>query len=57
MHRAGRVPKGGNPYGKRRVISREVIESEFIEAGFRIEGYFDLLKWYSMWRIYVLRKI
>lgn len=40
----------------RGVVKRRAIESEFRQAGFRIKGHFDLLKFYSMWRIYVLHK-
>ncbi len=49
-----RRPRGN--HGSRYVASRRSIESEFLEAGFRIEGRFDFLRFYSMWRIYVLRK-
>ena len=40
----------------RYVVKRQIIESEFKQAGFRIMGHFDFLRFYSMWRIYVLRK-
>ena len=41
----------------RYLIPREVLEREFIESGFAIEGHQDLLKFCSMWRVYVLRKL
>lgn len=40
----------------RHVVKRRTVESEFRQAGFQIMGHFDFLKFYSMWRIYVLRK-
>ncbi len=40
----------------RGVVKRRTVESEFRQAGFRIEGHVDFLRFYSMWRIYVLRK-
>ncbi|HON93424.1 MAG TPA: class I SAM-dependent methyltransferase [Sedimentisphaerales bacterium] len=40
----------------RAVVKRQTIESEFMQAGFRVEGHFDFLRFYSMWRIYVLHK-
>jgi ubiquinone/menaquinone biosynthesis C-methylase UbiE len=49
-----RRPRGN--HGSRYVANRRSIESEFQEAGFRIEGRVDFLRFYSMWRIYVLRK-
>jgi len=48
-----RAPGG---YHSRYIIERRRAESEFMEAGFRIEGHCDFLRFYSMWRIYVLRK-
>ena len=43
-------------YQNRIVLERAVIEREFTQAGFAIAGYFDFLKFYSMWRLYVLQK-
>lgn len=43
-------------YKNRFVANRREIESEFREAGFNILGLIDYAKYYSMWRIYVLRK-
>lgn len=39
------------------VIPRAVIESEFAMAGFRVQGHYDFLPGYAMWRVYVLRKV
>lgn len=41
----------------RYLVKRRIVETEFRQAGFRIEGHFDFLRFYSMWRIYVLRKV
>jgi len=38
------------------VVCRSQIESEFLDAGFRIVGHHDFLPGYAMWRVYVLRK-
>ncbi|PTU76481.1 class I SAM-dependent methyltransferase [Pseudomonas mangrovi] len=38
------------------VIPRALIESEFAMAGFRVQGHYDFLPGYAMWRVYVLRK-
>jgi hypothetical protein len=43
-------------YQNRVVLDRTVIEPEFAQAGFAVAGHFDFLKFYSMWRLYVLRK-
>jgi len=40
----------------RAVVGRQTVESEFMQAGFRVKGHFDFLRFYSMWRIYVLQK-
>jgi ubiquinone/menaquinone biosynthesis C-methylase UbiE len=40
----------------RGVVKRQSIESEFRQAGFQIIGHLDFLRFYSMWRVYVLRK-
>ncbi|RJX81237.1 class I SAM-dependent methyltransferase [Pseudomonas sp. LS-2] len=39
------------------VVCREEIESEFLDAGFRIVSHHDFLPGYAMWRVYVLRKM
>jgi hypothetical protein len=44
------------PYQNRIVLPRAVIEREFVDAGFAIAGHFDFLKFYAMWRLYVLKK-
>lgn len=53
-----RKEQGGSAgkYQNRFVLPRKQIEQEFIETGFEISGYYDLFKYLSMWRIYVLRK-
>ena len=43
-------------YQNRFVQPRESIEAEMHEAGFEIVDHVDFLKYYAMWRIYVLRK-
>jgi hypothetical protein len=43
-------------YQNRFVANGRVIESEFFETGFEIMGRIDFARYYSMWRIYVLRK-
>jgi len=43
-------------YQNRFVQTRDEIEVEMNEAGFEIVDHVDFLKYYSMWRIYVLRK-
>ena len=46
----------GSANQNRFVVNREVIESEFREAGFNIIGRQDFLPGYAMWRVYTLRK-
>ncbi|MCQ4346005.1 class I SAM-dependent methyltransferase [Pseudomonas stutzeri] len=43
-------------YQNRFVIPRQQIEQEFRAAGLRIDGHYDFLPGYAMWRVYVLRK-
>ena len=43
-------------YQNRFVQPRERIETEMREAGFDIVDHVDFLKYYAMWRIYILRK-
>jgi ubiquinone/menaquinone biosynthesis C-methylase UbiE len=50
-----RLPRSG-PSRDRYVISRSVIENEFLESGLSIVGRVDFLKYYSMWAAYVLKK-
>jgi ubiquinone/menaquinone biosynthesis C-methylase UbiE len=44
-------------YQHRFVIPREVIENEFVQAGFQIHHYIDVIPFYGMWRVYILRKV
>lgn len=44
-------------YQNRFVIPRSVAEAEFKEAGFVIDSKSDFIPFFSMWRVYVLRKI
>jgi ubiquinone/menaquinone biosynthesis C-methylase UbiE len=44
-------------YQNRLVIPVKVIEQEFQQCGFVIEARLDFLKYYHMWRTYVLRKV
>ena len=46
----------GRPYRNRFVIPVATIEEEFARSGFTIETRLDFLKYYHMWRTYVLRK-
>jgi ubiquinone/menaquinone biosynthesis C-methylase UbiE len=43
-------------YQNRIVLNRAVVEREFADAGFVIAGHIDFLKFYAMWRVYVLKK-
>jgi hypothetical protein len=43
-------------YQNRIVLKRAVVEREFTDAGFAIAGHIDFLKFYAMWRVYVLKK-
>ena len=43
-------------YQNRIVLNRAVVEREFTDAGFVIAGHIDFLKFYAMWRVYVLKK-
>lgn len=53
VRRAGR---GQGENQNRFVVSREVIENEFKQAGFLCLGHHDFLPGYAMWRVYTLRK-
>ncbi len=48
--------RSGRAYQNRFVIPAAVIEEEFAQSGFSIEARLDFLKYYHMWRTYVLRK-
>ncbi len=43
-------------YQNRIVLQRRIVEREFSDAGFAIAGHYDFLKFYAMWRLYVLKK-
>lgn len=43
------------PHKNQNYLSREVLEAEFLEAGFKIVGHVDMLKFYSPWRTYILK--
>lgn len=45
----------GIGYQNRFVLPRATVEREFQQAGLKIAGHVDLLKFYSFWRIYVLK--
>ncbi|MFK3799559.1 class I SAM-dependent methyltransferase [Pseudomonas sp. NPDC088444] len=52
-----RLSLGGTQTPRNRfVVCRNQIESEFLDAGFRMVGHHDFLPGYAMWRVYVLRK-
>lgn len=38
------------------VLPAKQVEQEFRASGLQILGHFDFLPWYSMWRVYVLRR-
>lgn len=44
-------------YQNRLVIPAETIEQEFCQCGFEVEARLDFIKYYHMWRTYVLRKV
>jgi SAM-dependent methyltransferase len=54
--REQRRPARSGPSRDRYVISRSVIENEFLECGLSVVGRVDFLKYYSMWAAYVLKK-
>jgi ubiquinone/menaquinone biosynthesis C-methylase UbiE len=43
-------------YQNRIILSPAIVEPEFVKAGFAIIGRVDFLKFYAMWRLYVLKK-
>lgn len=45
-----------HPYQNRFLIPAATIEAEFAASGFAVEARLDFLKYYHMWRTYVLRK-
>ncbi|MDB6145270.1 MAG: SAM-dependent methyltransferase [Pseudomonas sp.] len=42
---------------QRFVIPRQMIEDEFAQAGFQVHHYIDVIPFYAMWRVYILRKV
>ena len=44
-------------YGPRRCVRRRDFETECRTAGFNIERHYDVAPGWSMWRLYVLRKV
>ncbi len=46
-----------HPYQNRFVIPVKTIEAEFAENGFTVIERLDFVKYYHMWRTYVLRKV
>ncbi|MBN2331866.1 MAG: class I SAM-dependent methyltransferase [Deltaproteobacteria bacterium] len=44
----------GRAYQNRFVLPRQQVENEFRQVGINIIGKIDFLKFYSMWRVYVL---
>lgn len=48
--------RASRSYDNRFVIPAPVIEKEFQDSGFTVVGEVDFLKYYHMWRTYVLRK-
>ena len=49
--------RGAHKYQNRLVIPAQRIEQEFKDSGFRVEAHVDFIKYYHMWRTYVLKKI
>ncbi|WP_434609116.1 class I SAM-dependent methyltransferase [Pseudomonas sp. R1-7] len=48
--------RGQKDYQNRFVLPVATVESEFRQAGFRVQERLDFLPLYAMWRVYVLRK-
>jgi SAM-dependent methyltransferase len=53
---ARRRAEGKLAYQNRFIVPQQLIESECREAGFDIVGHVDFLKFYAMWRVYVISK-
>jgi len=49
--------RDAHKYQNRLVIPAQRIEQEFTDNGFRVEARLDFIKYYHMWRTYVLKKI
>jgi hypothetical protein len=43
-------------FGRRGWVSRERLEAELADSGFRVLRHYDVAPWWSMWRFYVLEK-
>jgi SAM-dependent methyltransferase len=43
-------------FGRRGWIRRAALEREFAQSSLRVQRYFDVARWWSMWRFYVLEK-
>ncbi len=56
MRKDARTP-ATEGYGPRRCVRRRDFESECQAAGFSIEQHYDVAPGWSMWRLYVLRKV
>lgn len=41
---------------RRYLVPSQEVEREFRASGFEVRGRLDFLRWYSMWRVYVLAK-
>ena len=52
--RKAEARRGRKAFQNRFCLQRDQVEAEFREAGMEIIGHVDFLKYYSMWRIYVL---
>ncbi len=51
-----RLQNGQEGYQNRFVLPAATVETEFRQAGFKIQERLDFLPFYAMWRVYVLRK-
>ena len=49
--------RDAHQYQNRLVIPARRIEQEFQDSGFRVEAALDFMRYYHMWRTYVLKKI
>lgn len=56
LEQARKRENGQESYQNRFVLPVATVESEFEQAGFRIQKRMDFLPLYALWRVYVLRK-
>lgn len=56
LERDRKRASGQESYQNRFVLPASVVESEFEQAGFRVQKHLDFLPLYALWRVYVLRK-